>query len=550
MIRMSLTAIAAICATTAFAQDAALVIGNENYRNASDISRADNALDAVDALETAGFATVKGSDLPAEQLRELLAQHYDGTEEPGRSLILAAGHFVHAGKETWLLGTDADEPSLATVDAAGIPLSTLLAIAAERPGGALVLLGTEERRIALGRGLLAGIGNLDVPQGVTVIFGDAATVADFAAEVVVERGLTAADLAIRAEDEDLVAAGFMGGALPFLPADGAEAPPRPEDNASAERTLWEVTQAIGTKRAYETYLSRYPRGIYAAAARNAIADAEAATSDPVARARAAEEALSLTRDQRRQVQRDLSILDIDPRGIDGVFGPGSRSAISAWQRRNGHEATGFITGPQRAALAAQAEDRAAELEVEAAERKATQDRQDRLYWEQTGAAGDEAGLRAYLKRHPDGLYAETAQERLSVFDRRRRAEAEETDRIAWETALKYNTPKIYQNYIDAHPDGAFVDEARRRIAAANETDEDSAARQQAAQVEKALGLNPVMLSLVEQRLTALGLNPGKADGNFDADTRRAIRRYQQARGLPVTGFLSQQTVARLLVDSL
>ena len=36
----------------------------------------------------------------------------------------------------------------------------------------------------------------------------------------------------------------------------------------------------------------------------------------------------------------------------------------------------------------------------------------------------------------------------------------------------------------------------------------------------------------------------------DADTRRAIRRYQKTRGMKVTGYLNQQTVARLLVDSL
>ena len=58
-----------------------------------------------------------------------------------------------------------------------------------------------------------------------------------------------------------------------------------------------------------------------------------------------------------------------------------------------------------------------------------------------------------------------------------------------------------------------------------------------------------MRSMVEQRLSGMGLKPGRADGNFDGDTRRAIRRYQQARGLPVTGYLSQDTVARLLVDS-
>ena len=551
MMRMSLIGLAALFAGPALAEDAAFVIGNENYKHARDISAADDALDAAGALEAAGFTTVKGSDLSAEALRGLLPQYYDAATGPGRSVILVSGHFVHAGGETWLLGTEANRPSLATADASGLPIATLLAIAAERPAGAIVLLGTEERRISLGRGLSAGIGDLDIPQGVTVILGDAETVAEFAAEVVTKPGLTAAELGRRAEDEDLVAEGYLGFAAPFLAADRVPASDlTPADPGRAEREAWERAQAAGTQRAYETYLGSHPNGAHAQEARDAIAALVAQASDPVARARAAEEALNLSRDQRRQIQRDLSILDIDPKGIDGLFGPGSRNAIAAWQRRTGREATGFITEPQIAVLSQEAEIRAAELEAEAAARKAEQDRKDRAYWDSTGAAGDEAGLRAYLERYPDGLYAETAQNKLAVFDQRRRAEAEEVDRIAWETALKYDTPKIYQNYIDAHPDGAFVDEAKRRIAAFNEGAGDAAARQQAEQTENALGLNSVMRSLVEQRLTALGLNPGRADGTFDDDTRRAIRRYQQARGLPVTGYLTQQTVARLLVDAL
>ena len=281
-------------------------------------------------------------------------------------------------------------------------------------------------------------------------------------------------------------------------------------------------------------------------ARQAIA----VLNDPAARARAGEDALSLSRDQRRQIQRDLSILDIDPKGIDGLFGPGSRGAIARWQRQNGHEATGFVTAEQIAQLAAQSERRAAELEAEAAARKAEQDRQDRLYWDQTGAAGDEPGLRAYLKRYPDGLFAELAQERLKVFDDARRQQAEANDRADWDKAAAADSAAAYKDYIARHPDGAFVEEARQKLADAAAGQADQSARDEAERIENGLGLNGVTRSIIEQRLAALGLKPGPADGVFDDDTRRAIRRYQRARGLPVTGYLTQQTVARILVDSL
>ncbi len=537
-----------VIAAPAIAQDAALVIGNENYRNAADISAADDALDAADALETAGFALRKGADLTAPAMQALLADHYGDTTRPGRSVILLTGHFVHAGPETWLVATGADRPTLASIGASGLPLSTVLAIAAERPGGALVLLGTEERRIDLGRGLTAGIGPVDVPQGVTLVAGDAAEVAVFAGDLAQSRGKTMAELVAGAED--LRASGYLGAFAPFLPAPEGPAPaptaPAAPAAGDGEEAFWSATAAIGTRAAFDTYLDRFPNGAHAAAAKAAIARLD----DPAAQAEAAEAALTLTRDQRREIQRNLSILDIDPKGIDGVFGPGSRKAITVWQTRKGYEGTGFLTARQIAVLADEATARAAELEAEAAARKAEQDRQDRLYWDQTGAAGDEAGLRAYLKRYPDGLFAELAQERLAVFDAGRRSEAEATDRLAWETALKYDTERVYQNYLDAHPDGAFVEEARRRIAELSESPAEADARAQADAAEQALGLNPVMRSLIEQRLAALGLKPGRADGTFDDETRRAIRRYQQARGLPVTGYLTQQTVARLLVDSL
>ncbi|MCB2129778.1 MAG: peptidoglycan-binding protein [Rhodobacteraceae bacterium] len=528
------------------AQDTALVIANENYRNASDISAADDALDAAVALERAGFRTRKGADLNLEAMHALLDQHYGDAEGKGHSVILLTGHLVHSASESWLVATDANAPSLASIGTVGLPLSTVFAIAAERPGAAVVLVGTEERRIALGRGLAAGIGTVDLPQGVTLFVGDAGEIAEFAGDGLLQPGLSAAGLKVRAGS--LQAIGYFGdtGAALVEPAGPPSPAPSTQTDPGAETAFWDAMRAANTVAGYEAYLQRYPSGTHAVEARQAIA----VLNDPAARARAGEDALSLSRDQRRQIQRDLSILDIDPKGIDGLFGPGSRGAIARWQRQNGHEATGFVTAEQIAQLAAQSERRAAELEAEAAARKAEQDRQDRLYWDQTGAAGDEPGLRAYLKRYPDGLFAELAQERLKVFDDARRQQAEANDRADWDKAAAADSAAAYKDYIARHPDGAFVEEARQKLADAAAGQADQSARDEAERIENGLGLNGVTRSIIEQRLAALGLKPGPADGVFDDDTRRAIRRYQRARGLPVTGYLTQQTVARILVDSL
>ncbi|MFO8124880.1 peptidoglycan-binding domain-containing protein, partial [Yoonia sp.] len=68
--------------------------------------------------------------------------------------------------------------------------------------------------------------------------------------------------------------------------------------------------------------------------------------------------------------------------------------------------------------------------------------------------------------------------------------------------------------------------------------------------EEALNINPILRRLIESRLQQLGFNPGRVDGQFDGDTRRAISRYQRQGNLTATGYLDQATLARLLADTI
>ena len=49
----------------------------------------------------------------------------------------------------------------------------------------------------------------------------------------------------------------------------------------------------------------------------------------------------------------------------------------------------------------------------------------------------------------------------------------------------------------------------------------------------------------KEALRAKGLNPGTIDGNMDAKTQQALRDFQQANKIPVTGVLDQQTADKL-----
>jgi peptidoglycan hydrolase-like protein with peptidoglycan-binding domain len=70
--------------------------------------------------------------------------------------------------------------------------------------------------------------------------------------------------------------------------------------------------------------------------------------ETLAEARAADG--RLTRDERAEIQTALQFFGFYTQRIDAAFGPGTRSAIQAWQRENGLEPTGFLTSRQRSAL--------------------------------------------------------------------------------------------------------------------------------------------------------------------------------------------------------
>jgi peptidoglycan hydrolase-like protein with peptidoglycan-binding domain len=537
----------AVWGGAALAEDRVLILANENYRDAADVDGAADLLAAGPALAAAGFRLAAESDATAATMRLRLSQMLAALAPGDRVVIALAGHFAHGPTQTYALGTEATLPDLAQVGGVAVPLSTVLDIAGQVPGGALVLLGTEPSRLPLGRGLVQGIGPMEVPQGVTVVSGDAAEVAGFAGRLATQRGMSLP--AMLAEAPDLTATGFLA-ATPFRPLGAtvtpAPTPPKPaqtDAERAEEDRIYAEARRQGTIAAYEAYLRSYPAGRHAALVRAEVARLRA---DPLVQAQLAEEALGLTRDQRRAIQRQLSLLGIDPRGVDGLFGPGSRGAIRTWQERNAERVTGFLTRDQILRLTAQADRRAAELEAEAAARRAEQERQDRLYWDQTGAAGDEAGLRAYLRRYPDGLFAELATERLAAIEAARRAEAAAQDRAAWDRARATDSVAGYRAYLAAFPNGAFAAEATARIEALREDAASAEDRARAEAAEAALGMNAVARNLIEARLAALDLRPGEVDGVFDDRTRRAIRRFQAARGMPETGYLDQAAMVALL----
>lgn len=529
-----------VLALPARAADFALVLVNDDYTDAPDLRGLDAALDVVPALERAGFQVLSGRSLGIDDMRTQVAGFDSQIRSNGadRVVIVLAGHFVQSRTGAWLLGTDADTPGLARADGDGLRLDVLGEIAAQASEGALIWVVPTATRADFGAGLGAGLpARLTPPQGVGIVRGP---VADVVAGVrdTLRPGTLVADIVDR--NTRLVGEGTISPLVPFLPVGFAPV-------ARADRAAWAEAVALGTEAGFDAYLAAFPNGLNAQDARNRIA-ALRNTPERV------EQALALTRDERRAIQRDLTTLGFSTRGIDGLFGPASRAAIRGWQGRADLDVTGFLTRDQIFALAGQAARRAAEIEAEERAKREALEVADRAFWNATGAGADEAGLRAYIGRYPRGIFASLARERLAQIEQAASDARDARDRDDWDTARLRDTIPAYEGYLALWPEGLFAPEARARLSALApqplEPDPADQAVAQAQAEEAALALPAATLVLVERRLARMGLDVGPVDGVLDDQSRNAIAQAQVGFNLPVTGYLTADLLNLMLTDVL
>lgn len=475
-----------LAAPAARAENLALFLRNGDYLLQPDLPRPTQGMVIERALERAGFEIVALDDRPlATALRRLdgLAERIEAAE---RLVIYVEGHVVRSAHGQWLLAPEAGRVGAFDIGTAAVPIEPLLALAGRNPGAALVAVADATRPADLGAALTAGFEPRDIPQGVSVLAGPPAALAGAFAALLAPGTPLAEALD---GDARLRVAGYLPRTAAFLPATGAAtgagdgaAPPTREERLAA-----------------------------------------------------AEAALGLDRNDRRRVQQDLTSLGHDTRGIDGVFGPGTRAAIRAWQAEAGYPPTGYLTGAEVEALRNAADRLAAEAEA-----------RDTAYWRDTGRGRTEAGARAYLERYPAGLFADIAAARVAAFEAERLDRIPAEERAAWDAAVAADTAAGFDAYLAAYPDGAFADEALALRAERAATEAQAADRLEAAEAQ-VIG-NPLTRSLVERRLADLGFEPGTVDGSFDAATRAAIARFQEDRGLPPTGHVDQPTLLRLLIN--
>lgn len=419
--------------------DTALVVGTVDAEATTGYGAPRYLGTALTPLDQAGFDLISALDADSDTLRGLLSRLVSAGEED-RLVIALSGRFVHFDGWSWFLGRDAGEQDLGTVSGAGLSVQLLMDFAAASQARTVILLAPEDQGVPLGAGLEDGLGELQVPEGLTVATGHPATVARFLRGELLEPGRTLRDSFARAPGLNVLAmdAPFE----PFVPAP-VVTPVVP----AAEQAYWEAMATLDNAFAYRAYLNRYPNGYYAAEARARIDALEPPA--PELTPEEAEAALGLSRNQKRDIQRDLAVLGYYSSGIDGLFGPGTRGGIRQWQQVNGLQVTGYLDAAQITRLGDQADVRREQLRAE-----------DRAYWQQTGRGQDEAGLRAYLGRYPNGEYSELARQRLQAIE----AEQERQADIAyWNQTGRGQDEAGLRAYLSRYPNGEFSQLARQRL---------------------------------------------------------------------------------------
>lgn len=74
------------------------------------------------------------------------------------------------------------------------------------------------------------------------------------------------------------------------------------------------------------------------------------------------------------------------------------------------------------------------------------------------------------------------------------------------------------------------------------------AEARSATIGRAQGWDRELVRDAQRQLKGLGFNPGTVDGNYGEQTAAAVRAYQQAYRLPVTGSLDDTTLRSLLPE--
>ncbi|GJE60430.1 caspase family protein [Methylobacterium trifolii] len=393
----------------------ALVIGNGAYQN---VPTLDNPLTdskaVAAALKRIGFDVVEGYDLKLDGMRSLVGEYAAKLDGAKVAFVYYAGHGVAVAGENYLLPTDTVLKSEADLDFRTMNINLVLRQMQREDRVNLVILDAcrdnpfakELARSIRTRSASVGAGLSEITvnsaagtmiafatdPGKTALDGGAGQNSPFTTALLKHMespGVSISTVMDRVREDvwrstgekqrpwvntSIIGEFYLNPALAptvkvaaidSLGALPATTPAALSSPQSLEMRLWESAERSGQPEDYKAYLEAHPNGYFAQIARNRIARAAVAPAGRSvpsetdlkgeAGSATSEAALNLSAKDRAETQQRLRALGFDPGGTTGKFGPGTRRALTNWQKTRQIPESGFLTKGQQAALWEQSE---------------------------------------------------------------------------------------------------------------------------------------------------------------------------------------------------
>jgi len=488
----------------------ALAIGNANYPDADGPLKETmgNTRALADELKRLGFEVEVGENLSKEQMRAALDRFYGKISADSTALIFFGGYGIQSNRQTYIIPVNAQIWNEADVRRDGFNLDSILAEMNSKGARVKIAIIDASRRNPFERrfrAVPAGLAPAIAPRNTAVMYAAAPSMVMrdgdsplFVTELlkamrspgkiedVFNRTLSSVSQASRDEQAPWFSSSLVD-EFSFSPTAPATASARDRD--ADARDEYQSAERVGTRRAWENFLTKYPSGRYADLARDRLAKltpAPATTPKPDAEADARNEYQSAERLGTRRAWEDFLL-----KYPSGRYADLARDRLAKLPPAP-------ATTPKPDAEAA------ARNEYQSAERLGT-----RKGWED------------FLLKYPSGRYADLARDRLAKLTpapaTTPKPDAEADARNEYQSAERLGTRRAWEDFLFKYPSGRYADLARDRLAKLakpNTRPDDPAIRE----LDRKLELNPSDAAALYRR--------GQLFAQF-GDYQRAIDDFDQ-----------------------
>lgn len=274
----------------------ALIIGNASYKTSPLRNPVNDARAMRDKLKRMGFEVVYFENLQVRQVGSALRE-FRNTIRPGSvALFFYAGHGLQVRGENYLPTVDADLSSEEDVPYQALSLSAVLNTMEDSKAAVNLVLLDACRNNPFARNFRSqaqGLARVQAPSGTLIHYatrpgsvaedggGKHGTYTEALLKQIDEQGVpietSLKRVTIRVREvtkgkQEPWMEGSLTGDFYFIVSPGAQvtvqAVPAP---TTADEAAWQASESIGTAAAYQAYLTEYPKGLYAAAARIKLA---------------------------------------------------------------------------------------------------------------------------------------------------------------------------------------------------------------------------------------------------------------------------------------